>query len=64
MAEEVELFDVPEAAFEEAVQRWAIPPDVAWGREVTRPMLRRVISVLARLLWILGQRVKKLEKGE
>ena len=64
MEKEVELFDLPRDAFEEKIHRWIISPDVAQRREVTWLTFRQAISILARLIWTLGQRVKKLEREE
>lgn len=64
MAENVELFDLGRADFEQTVLGWALPAESADPKGASWFQLRKGLKILAGLIWTLGQRVKKLEREE
>ena len=64
MAENVEIFDLPRREFVDQVRAWSLPNSYAAHETPSMGELRSAIGALAGVLWILGQRVKKLEEKE
>lgn len=64
MAKNVELFDLERGDFVQKILEWADDPMYANTHNATLGEVRGVAKVLARVLWALGQRVKRLEREE
>ena len=64
MVEEKEVFDLDWEGFVDQVFLWGGMPD-RWNTDsFTWPILMGVLVSLANIVWVLGQRVKKLEEKE